>query len=233
MEKSDNATHSKNTAGARWVERYLLPLIYQRFSYAKSSPLICLQIEPDDEDEAMRLRQEGHECNILLSRSERLGERKWHEMPLVCDPSQIPSESERYDLVLTGRFGRIAATRKRQISVARELARICKKSGAFLTTIGNRRCPIDFTGNANRLHGLHCKFVLTFEEMAQIFIQESGFSEICPLNISNHFAMNAVRGPAKMFAWSLKSYWKWIAIPEHRWLYASCLNPVLILWIER
>jgi hypothetical protein len=221
-----------STPGERWVERYLLPLVNRRLIDNGQRALTCLQIEPDDETEARRLRQEGHRCDVVVLDPNRLESEPWHQPPLVRDDARWLGDAAAYDLILTGCFGRLGAGSASRRALARELGRICRKPGAFLTAIGNRWCPIDFTGNAPRLHGPFHESVVTLAEMEEIF-SGAGFSTIHPLTLSGHFEMGRAPNAFALAARALKAYWRSVAIPERRWLYASPLNPTLMLWIEK
>ena len=102
-----------------------------------------------------------------------------------------------------------------------------------MTAIGNRSCPIDLTGNASRVHGPRDRRAATLDEMQEVFVDHAGFSAVHALNLSGHFGMTTLVGPLTVAAALLGAYWQWIAVPERRWLYASPLNPTLMLWIEK
>jgi hypothetical protein len=134
---------------------------------------------------------------------------------------------------LTGRLGRFARSIGEKRTFARELSGLCKKGGAFLTAIGNYRCPVDLTRNASLIHGPKCASLVTLREMQEIFVDRGGFSSVQPLSPAGHFSWRRLRGPGMAVARWLEYFWREIAVPHRRWLYASPLNPVLMLWIEK
>ena len=215
-----DAPQPLSTTGARWVERYLLPLLEHRLE-AGQRPLTCLQIEPDDETEAVRLRGAGHDCEMLSL--DTIPQTQWY--------GALGAQG-RYDLVFTGYFGRITGNREGRRAMAREIARVTKPRGAFLTTIGNRLCPVDFTKNAATVHSPLSESLVTLTEMERVF-EWAGFSAVRPLSLHGHFEMGTASGLLELPAAALKAYWRWGATPARRWLYASPLNPTLMLWIEK
>jgi SAM-dependent methyltransferase len=219
------------SAGARWVERFLVPHLRQHFG-TRGSGLACLQIDPDDEDEAERLRREGHTCDVILSDAARLRELRWVVAPVVGDPGRLPVADASWDFILTGRLGAIAPDRARRERFARELARICRLGGAFLTAVGNRRCPVDLTGNAPRLHGPASPTLVTLAEAEELF-GRAGFRRVRPLSVAGHFGFRRLRGPARLVGSALDAYWRSCATPGRRRWYTGVLNPVLMLWVER
>ena len=221
------------SAGERWVERYLLPIVNHRLRRDGTRSLTCLQIEPDDETEAIRLRRDGHRCDILLLDAARAEGCDWQERPLVRDSIAALHARGAYDLVLTGYFGRLGRNRAGRLELAHQLHAACRGGGAFLTAIGNRRCPVDLTGNASRLHGPSCDSLVTLREMERIFVGAAGFAAVQPLTLAGHFGMSRARGLLAPAAWLMAAHWRWVAVPERRWLYASPLNPVLMLWIQK
>jgi len=221
------------SAGERWVERYLLPQLDRRLPGHRRSPLAILQIDPDDETEAMRLRREGHRCDVVLSDASRLAAERWQDPPVVRDPAATLGSPGAYDFVLTGYFGRMSQGSARRLAVAREIARVLRSGGGFLTAIGNRLSPIDFTHNAARVHGPSVPSLVTLQEMEEVFIDGAGFSAVDPLPLTGHFGMSTVAGPRRMLTTLLELHWRWLAVPERRWAYAGPLNPVLMLWIQK
>ncbi len=195
--------------------------------------LFCLQIEPDNEEEAIRLRQGGHVCDIVLCEPDQNTETGWQRPPLIADPMRLPVDSNRYDLVLSGAFGRITGSAERRRAGARELARVCKKGGAVLLTIGNRGCPVDLSGNAPPLHGPWHPALVTLGEMERIFVHEGGFAALAPLSLAGHFSGASLSGAKRIVARCLNRYLQWSSVPGRRYIYAGPLNPMLSLWIER
>jgi SAM-dependent methyltransferase len=215
--------------GARWVERFLIPILESRGLIKDGNAMRCLQIDPDDDTEVLRLGLDGHNCDVLVTTPNAVDakERGIH----AADPCDLPFSSSRYDLVWTGFVGRILARTQRDKFV-RELRRICRPNGAFLTAIGNRWCPLDLTKNARLLHGPGEMTLLSLSEAERLFVNGGGFAGVHPLCVSGHFGWSRVSKVARPIVWALEANWRWLATPSNRFFYSSPLNPVLMLWIQ-
>jgi len=224
---------AESSLGAQWVDRYLLPVMHEYLPRSRLGAIRCLQIEPDDEQEARQLRRHGHGCEVVLLNDRRLRERDWELAPRTGGGAGIPSGSGRYDLILTGRLGQLAGFAADRKALAEALAALCNPGGALLTVIGNRRCLVDLTGNASLLHGRRCASLTTLEEMEEFFVGKERFSNLRLLQVAGHFSWSRARGPLCLPAWLLERFWRHLAVPERRWLYAGPLNPVLALWLQR
>jgi SAM-dependent methyltransferase len=221
------------TSGVRWVERYLFPLIDTHLAVRSDAGLICLQIEPDDEEEAIRLRAEDYLCDTVVYRKSPASNQPWQQSPILADPLQLPLESHRYDLIFSGAFSRIAPSPERRCGIAREMARVCRPGGAVLLTLGNRWCPIDLTRRPPVLHQPWSHDMVSLTEMERLFVGECGFSRLRLLSLAEHFGWSSLSGIKKLLAPWLERYLLWSAMPDRRWRYASPLNPIFSLWFER
>jgi hypothetical protein len=221
-----------STAGARWVERYLRPLLAARLIPRRGPTLRILQLDPDDDTEAARLRADGHSCDVVLLDPARVGRHAWQQAPSVRPWPGALAEPGSYDFVLTGYFGRIGGTLAGQLALAREVRRVCVPGGAFLTAIGNRRCPVDFTGNAPRLHRSTVPTLATLPELEGVFVAGAGFAAVHPLSLTGHFGMSTLTGAQRIAGTLLEWHWRTLAVPERRWVYASAINPTLMVWVD-
>lgn len=231
MESSLECVAPQNS-GVRWVEHYFLPLIDTYAVKRSDARLVCLQIEPDDEEEAIRIRAEGFVCDTVVYREPRAGGRAWRQTPIMAESGRLPLQSQRYDLVFSGAFSRIAPSPERRRALAEELARVCRKGGAVLLTLGNRWCPIDLSCRPPVLHGPWTRDLITLREMERLFVGECGFSKLRPLSLVGHFGWTSLCGTKKLLAPMLERYLRWSATPDRPWRYASPLNPMFSLWIE-
>ncbi|MCL4687796.1 MAG: hypothetical protein KJ007_04445 [Burkholderiales bacterium] len=206
------------TAGARWVDRYLLPAVRARL--ASRAPLDCAQIDPDDGEEIERMREHGHACDALRFAPLGTG---------AAFDRRLPGAS--LDLAWTGRYGRVAPADRP--AFARELARALRPGGAFLNGIGNRLCPVDLSGNAPLLHGPGCAALATLAELEATFSPAAGFRRVTLLGAAGHFGWHRLRGPARIARFPLEGWWRLLEATDLRWLRAGPLNPLLMAWIER
>lgn len=224
---------SESEGGRRWVEQYLFAALRARHRSHGRDPLRFLQVEPDDEYEAARIRRDGHLCDVLVWGSTAVQRRAWTQPPLQGTPAETNLESGAYDLITYGRLGRFATSPSVRRVVAAELARLCRPGGALLLVVGNRRSPVDLTGNASRLHGWDCSSLPSLRDVEAAFVGEGRFSAMHPMPIAGHFGWRRLGAAARPVGTLLETYFKLVANPRRRWLYGSPLNPVLILWLEK
>ncbi len=221
-----------------WVERFLLPLLERQMPGTGTRRLCCLQIETIDSldclDEAERIRGEGHLCDVVLYREPGAAPQPVPGgVQVIEDLVQLPLESARYDLILSGRFGKMTRDKSLRQPFASELARICKPGGALLATFGNRLCPVDISGNGSLLHGPGSPALLSTGEAQNLFLGQAGFVSAEAIGIYGHFGWSKVSGLGKIVALTLDLFWQWGATPRRPWLYGSPLNPCFMLWIGR
>lgn len=203
------------SAGAAWVERFLLPRLESRFS--SDNGISCLQIAPDDETEAQRLRVSGHSCDISGPR----------------ETLTLPFPDSSYDFIFTGRFPVLALDDETRISFAKELYRVLRRGGSLLLVLGNRTCPVDLTRNGPLVHGPHAQRTLSFQEARDVLVRNAGFTSVAPQSIFRHFGWGSLPASARWLGGALDAYWRLIVTPERLWLYTSPLNPTLILWLNK
>jgi hypothetical protein len=204
----------KTSAGAAWIERFLLPRLLERFGPVRR--LDCLQIG-EDLAETMRLRELGHHC----------------EMTVLNSPLAIPVSSARFDFAFTGRFPVLARQKVERIEFAKELFRILRPGGSLLLVFGNRWCPLDLSRNGPLLHGPQAVSCLSAAEAKEIFTQGAGFSGIRFLSVNGHFGWNRLPRWLRPLGHFADCYWRFVVTPARQWIYTSFCNPTLILWINK
>src|SRR4030095_33725 len=162
------------TAGAAWVERYLLPLFARYFS--DRSAVSCLQMAPDDPTESERLREAGHACVV--------------ESPKAGQKLMYPDAT--FDFAFTGRFPVLARDHHARVALAKELNRVLGNRGALLLAVGNRLCPLDLTRNGSLIHGPFDPSCLSLLEAEGILISEAGFKRVELLDVNGHFGWGSL-----------------------------------------
>jgi len=79
------------SAGARWLERFLLPILDDLLADVKHEAVRrCLQLQPDNEEEALHLRGKGWICDLLVEEGTDLS--PWEIR--IKPPSPEPSTSD-------------------------------------------------------------------------------------------------------------------------------------------
>jgi hypothetical protein len=204
-----------NSKGAAWVERFLGPLLSQNFSGAQS--LECLQVAPDDDTEAVRLRDLGHRCDITE--------------PGLDQTLSFPDQS--YDFVFTGRFMLRALDRAARVTSAREFFRVLREGGALLLLVANRWCPLDLSRNGPLIHGPRSRACLTYRECTELFVRETGFQAATPISMHGHFGWASLPAFLRPLGKLLDAHWRYLATPSRKWLYSSPLNPTFLLWLNK
>lgn len=224
---------SELCAGAAWVERFLRPLLEKHMDRLGRSRLTCLQIQPDDEDEAERLRYLGHDCTVGLWRPGEYGNRKWVRTPATVDPYRLPFPEGQFDLVFTGALGRIAPAGSARSALGRELARVCTAGGLVLAGVGNRYCPVDLSTPHDRLHSPFHPEKFSFGELRDMLVAEEAFASIHPLSLERHFGFGKMPRHLLFFAGAVAAWLRWSSNPEVLNRYAGPLNPVLMIVAEK
>lgn len=197
--------------GAAWVRRFLLPYLSRRFPNADS--ISCLQIAPDDETEAHTLNQSGYRCAMAV--------------PTATMELSFPDSS--YDFIFTGRFPVLAHDRQAKIAFAKELRRILHRGGSLFLAVGNRHCPVDLTRNGPFLHGPWSGRCLSLHEARDILVREAGFEAVIPISVHHHFGWGSLPAAFRSLGMILDAHWRTVATPSRSWVYASPLNPTLLL----
>lgn len=221
---------SATTEGGCWVERFLRPIVAERLD--GDPPHRCLQIAPADEEEAIHLRQLGWTCDVLLPPGAAEPQGDWEQAPLRQEPHALDLPDASYDLLLTGSLGLLLGEAERRGEVIRELGRVCRPGGGLLVVTGNRRCPLDLTGNAARLHGpgIHC--LPTMATLQRDFVDGGPFSSLEPLPVNGHFGSTGGGVVSSLIRGLLAWNWRHLANPRHPRAYAGPLNPTLVVWIR-
>ncbi len=220
------------TAGGSWVDRFLTPLLQARLNPVRGT-LDCVQIWGEDDDEAARLRSKGHTCVVLMPDSEPLPACRWHQTPVVANlRERLPLADHSVDFVFTGAIGRLTHGAMARIAFARELGRVVRPGGAILVSVGNRYCPVDLQDRKAFLHGPHHPARTGLHEMESAF-EVAGLPVVQRLGVKGHFRWGRVPRPLQGLASLFNAYLEWASDPGRRWVYASPLNPVLMLWIAK
>jgi hypothetical protein len=201
------------SVGAAWVQRFLFPLLARRFPGRES--ITCLQLAADDADEAERLRESGHACEMIGSMKD----------------SNVASAS--YDFIFTGRYPHLARELGSAAVLAGELQRILKTGGSVLLALGNRMCPLDLSRNGPLLHGPGSKMCLTLSEAEELFIKQAGFTSLVPVAVHGHFGWQSIPAVLRPMGHLLDFAWRTVLTPTNRSLYASPFNPTLLLWLNK
>ena len=204
-----------NSNGAAWVNRFLAPLLSRNFSNAR--PLDCLQVVPDDDSEAVRLRELGHRC----------------EMTEPGPDQTLPFPDDSYDFAFTGRFTLRALNRVSRAALAREFFRVLREGGALLLLVGNRWCPLDLSRNGPLIHSPWSRTCLTYRECTDLFMQEAEFRAATPISMQGHFGWASLPAILRPLGKLLDAHWRYVATPSRKWLYSSPLNPTFLLWLNK
>ena len=212
---SKNPRADNSSDGSAWVNRFLLPRLRHQFPNARS--VSCLQISPDDSSEAERLREIGYPCEMTE--------------PTAAMKLSFPDSS--WDFAFSGRFPSRAPDRETRITLAKEMHRVLRRGGAVLLALGNRACPVDLTRNGALLHGASARHCLTLREACNIMVDEAGFRTAGLLNVHGHFGWGSLSAMIRPLGRILDAHWRYFATPARKWLYASPLNPTLILWFNK
>lgn len=215
------------------MDRFLLPILQRQCARVGTPTLRCLQIQPDDEDEAERVRALGHTCAIALWRPEEYDGREWHRFPVVADPFRLPFKSQQFDLIFTGALGPIAAAAPDRRALGRELARVCAESGGFLSAVGNRYCPIDLTSSRGRIHGPRHPEKFSVGDLRHLLLAEDAFPTLQLLSVSGHFGFSKIRGPLRSAVAAIRTWTEWASDPKVMWRYAGPLNPTLMVLAQK
>lgn len=193
--------------GERWIKEYLMRFLSNEL---KNKGLNCLLIDPGDEEEKEALLSMGH--NAL-------------QIENVSELSNF--EDNSFDLILYGKF-----TRDIQSSERTQYASLfhskMKPKGSLILTLGNAKCPIDFSKNSTFLHSLSNDKTLSKEQIEGLFHEFS----IQYLPIDGHFSWSSVSLPFKIIGNIFNLYWKYLIRPENR-LYHSFMNPQYNLLLRK
>lgn len=217
-------------AGARWVHRFLMPLLTQHPGTRKPPGTKFLQISPDNEEEAVELKRLGYECQIVIDRTSAA---EWRETPVCASLSSLPFADGSFDFVISGAFGPLTEIAGKRESAAREITRVCRHGGAILLTGANRFCPVGLTPATPRLHGPSAPGLVSVAEFQRLFVETGRCRRMRRLSVANLFGYGTLEGGAKLLGPPLRRYLRWSSAPDRPRRYAGWLNPALALWIER
>jgi SAM-dependent methyltransferase len=207
-------------AGRAWVERWLLPRL------AGGPPRDCVKLGPAGQGdaaaaaEAQHLAAAGHPCRLVLVPAD------------AAPPLRLDAPDGAADLVLCGGFAALAAVAGRAALVA-ECARILRPGGHLLLHVGNRIAPVDLSGNAPLLHGPGAAGLMTLAEAEHAFVAAGPFARLTPLSAAGYQGWSRLPRAARPLGAAMDALWRHVLTPGRRRLYASALNPSLVLWIER
>jgi SAM-dependent methyltransferase len=138
-----------------------------------------------------------------------------------------------WDFAFSGHFPSQARDRTARVSLAKEMFRVLRGGGSLLLAIGNRLCPVDLTRNGGMFHGAGADYCLSLKEMRGILMGEAGFANVGLLNVNGHFGWGSLPSIIRPLGRILDAHWRYLAIPSREWIYASPLNPTLLLWINK
>lgn len=204
-------------AGRRWVDQYFLPRLAERMPGRAVAGLRVLQLEPDDNAEAMRLVELGADVTLaeFTGQDARLG-----ALPVVrCERrGAIPLSDDSVDVIITGHLGRIARAAESPAFLAAETARVCRPGGGLLAGLTSG-CPLDLNRDGPRS--------ITIAHLA------AAFGGVHLLPVRGHFGWTSGSAARKLVGALLDRYWDWIARPDRPRLYASALNPIMLVWAAK
>ena len=223
--------HPPASAGAAWVARYLEPFLRSRVAQLPA-PLRCLQLWADDDEEAGALRARGHACTVLMPGESPATSMRWSARPVVGSGEHLPFRADAFDLVFTSAFARLAQTPAARAALACELARVTRPGGAMLLSVGNRWCPLDLQSRDALVHGPWHAQKASLGQMEAAFAA-ARIARIERLSLDRQFGWSRARGPLRLAVGAVSAYLHCVSAPGWRTLYASPLNPVLMLCMTR
>lgn len=216
--------------GAEWVDRYLVPRIFES-TLSTRFRLRCLQFGPDDDEESQRLRELGHLCHVVIPQLSNYSKWRWHQSPVLTDWKQIALRRESFDLIFTPWFGRMAGSAEAHGEAADVLQELLKPGGAILLSISNGRCPLDLIARKIYVPGSARPTDASLAELRKAF---SSFDvDIRLLSVRGHFRWGRLPGWLAFVGPWIDRYLEWASDPAAPGRYGSMLNPVLMLWIEK
>ena len=183
------------------------------------------EIDPEDEDEAVRIRELGSPCDIVISRPEGYPRGMWHIPPVCASPARLPLRSGYYGLILTGALETLLNQGNDLETIAAELDRITSAGGAVLLTVENPRFL---------LRNRKLRAVPALDVLERALMAGGHFESVEPLSLDNHLAgQRMLRGPLRLVRPLLRLIIRVVSDPAAKRLYVSPLNPVFALWIAK
>ncbi len=205
------------TAGARWVDRYLVPRISEHMNGRTLKGVRILQLDPDDTTEATRCAELGASVTLGVCGQSRIDTDSFARVALTPD-APIDASDDAFDLILTGHPRRLSAAWSSTEAFLGECSRVCAPSGGMMVPLATR-CPLDLSGDAVRAAPR-----LTVRDL------ERAFGSVRLLPVRGHFGWSS-GGPARrVVGRALDVWWRWCATPAHPRVYTSALNPVMLVW---
>jgi SAM-dependent methyltransferase len=157
----------------------------------------------------------------------------WYEPPVVGKSRlTLPFPDASFDLVFSSAFGRLAQSSTQRDGLAKELARVLRPGGAALLAIGNRWCPIDMQDRAAFVHGPWHPEKAGLRELEKHLLS-AGFKGVERLSLKGHFGWARVPKLLRPVVLMISATLAWTSHPRRRWIYASPLNTMFMLWISR
>ena len=211
------------TPGARWVDRYLVPRLSDVIPMRTLDGMRILHLEPDDADEADRCTELG--AAVTLASLGRTGV-LLGALPTItiAGDGAIGAPDAHFDVVLTGRLGRLAAAVTDPARLIAECARVCRGTGGMLATLS--------TGSPASLASRACDRARV-RGWATISLLEQSFASVRLLPVNGHFGWSSGGRARRVIGAALDAYWRTIASPAHPRIYTSPLNPLMIVWASR
>lgn len=191
----------------------------------------CLQLGPDDDEEAQRLRERGHACAVLIGEWDPYQRWDWHESPVLADWRRMPWRDATFDLIFSPWFGRLAAGPEEVGEVARRLYAALKPGGGMLLSMSNRWCPLDLIDKRIQAPGTGIPVRLGLADVERAF-RGTG-ARIDRKNVRGHFRWGRLPRSLAWLGPALNLYLGAVSSTWLRPLYASPLNPVLMIWTEK
>lgn len=214
------------------MERFLLPVVADRLEGdPRTTPHRCLQMAPANEEEAAHLRALGWTCDVVVPPEREEGQPAWQQAPLCQPLHELDPPNAPYDLVLTGALGLVLGDETTRRSSIDRLGRACRPGGGLLVVTGNRRCPLDLTGNAALLHGPRVATLPTMASLHRDFVADGPFSSLHPFPVRGHFGSTGSGVLMRVLRGLLDWNWRHFAVPRHPRTYAGPFNPTLVVWI--
>jgi SAM-dependent methyltransferase len=171
------------SAGSRWLERFLLPLLDDLLAGVENGSVRrCLQLQPDNEEEAHHLRAKGWICDLLVEEGTDLPRHDGMPTLLRQNLEELALPDAFYDLIFSGHLGPLLKDSRSRARRIGELARVCKPGGGILAVFGNRLCPLDLTHSAPILHGPGASSLATMTSLRRDFVESGAFSSLRPLS---------------------------------------------------
>lgn len=211
------------TPGARWVDRYLVPRLAEVMPTRTLDGMRILHLEPDDAAEAHRCCELGAEVTLAALGPTAMASDALPVLTIGADGA-IGAPDARFDVVLTGRLGRIAEAVADPAVCIAECARVCRGTGGMLATLS--------TGSPASMAGSACDRARAHGRIT-VGALERSFASVRMLPVQGHFGWTSGGRARRVIGAVLDAYWRNVASPAHPRIYGSPLNPLMIVWASR